>query len=455
MSDDNTCIICTETYTTKKLRVKTTCPYCSFTCCRKCCETFILNETMPRCMNNDCRREWTRHHLFNMFSKVFINKTLKIHRENILFDREVGLLPATQPLVEAEILTEKIETEIEIVNRQMNELLDKRNLLRREHYRVKNGASLESATDAAKRTFVRACPDENCRGFLSQQWKCGICEKYTCSECHCVKTGGRNDTEHVCRPDDVATATLIASDTKPCPKCATGIFKIDGCDQMYCTSCHTAFSWRTGRIETRIHNPHYYEWLRRTGGENAVVNADANAAERLCGGNVLNRAFVEDLLNRLRRREVRISKINQVAKTIESINHLRDVVLPQYLTRDIENNQELRISYMRNKITEKDFKMQVQRRTKKYEKNREIYDVLDMFINTSTDILHRFSTHLKKTPADEFHQCEAIFNEIQHINEYTNDCLKIISQVYASHCLKIVIRNSTNYTNVLVKSFDT
>jgi hypothetical protein len=23
--------------------------------------------------------------------------------------------------------------------------------------------------------FVRACPDEDCRGFLSSQWKCGIC----------------------------------------------------------------------------------------------------------------------------------------------------------------------------------------------------------------------------------------------------------------------------------------
>jgi len=38
---------------------------------------------------------------------------------------------------------------------------------------------------------------------------------------------------------------------------------VRNCDQMYCTQCNTAWSWKTGIKETgRIHNPHYYEQLR-------------------------------------------------------------------------------------------------------------------------------------------------------------------------------------------------
>lgn len=123
-------------------------------------------------------------------------------------------------------------------------------------------------TTKERKTFIMRCQINGCEGYLSQQYKCGLCTKYTCSSCYMPK----NDN-HTCNPDDVASTKMIKDETRPCPKCSTRIYKIDGCDQMWCTDCKTAFSWKTGIIVNgNIHNPHYYEYLRNTQGN--VPRAD-------------------------------------------------------------------------------------------------------------------------------------------------------------------------------------
>ena len=69
--------------------------------------------------------------------------------------------------------------------------------------------------------FVRKCPIEDCRGFLSTQWNCGTCEAKICCKCNERKT-----EDHVCNPDNVQTMELLKKDSKPCPKCQSLIFKI-------------------------------------------------------------------------------------------------------------------------------------------------------------------------------------------------------------------------------------
>ena len=117
-----------------------------------------------------------------------------------------------------------------------------------------------------RRKFIMPCANNDCKGFLSTSYKCGLCNLYTCNKCH-VFIGNNNDT-HVCNEDDIKSADLIKSSTKPCPGqgCGERIQKIDGCPQMWCPSCKTAFNWDTLVIDNGpVHNPEYYRWMRESG----------------------------------------------------------------------------------------------------------------------------------------------------------------------------------------------
>ena len=125
------------------------------------------------------------------------------------------------------------------------------------------------------------CPNNDCRGFLSTQYKCEICKLYTCPTCHEIIGHSKTD-EHTCNPDSVKSAELIKKDTKSCPNCGIRIFKISGCDQMWCTECEVAFSWNTGKAlhNVVIHNPHFYNRQKEL--NNGVM--PRAPGDILCGG---------------------------------------------------------------------------------------------------------------------------------------------------------------------------
>lgn len=410
------CEICIEKYN-KTSRLKVECPYCDYSACRKCCETWLLNETNPRCLNTVCGKEWTRQYVTKTFTKSFVSKEYKNHRESILFDQERALLPATQPLVENILKCERIDNEIRrIEDVELRAVYARIAALRSE----RNAMNRNTTPTAERTTFIKACPDSECRGFLSSQWKCGICEKWACSDCHEIK-GLSRDCEHTCNPDNVATVALLTNDTKSCPSCGEGIHKIEGCDQMFCTMCHTGFSWRTGRIETNIHNPHYFEWLRRTGGE-----VPRNPNDIQCGREITN-TFTRNMTSDMRLKHIDTELINRVMRICESIIHFRYVVLTRFIVDHVLNNQDLRIQYLRNLITEDDFKTQIQRLDKKHQKNREIHNVMTILYNTATDIIYRFHNAI-----DDIQRAREILIEMEMILSYVNECLLDISKTYNS-----------------------
>ena len=103
------------------------------------------------------------------------------------------------------------------------------------------------------------------------------------------------------------------------------------------------------------------------------------------------------------------------------------IIIPNYNSENII--QRLRIQYMRNFITEEFFKTSLQRENKKSNKYREIVEVVNLLINTITDIIYNFVDELKSN--------EWVYNldridEINKIIEYADECFLKISRTYSS-----------------------
>lgn len=288
------CHICFEKYN-RSTRTPITCPSCGYQACRQCHTTFILDASnpLPNCMQ--CHKEFQREFLVENFTLKFVSKDLKEHRERIILQKERALLPTRQPVAEMVKRKNDLTSECTTIIEQINALRSRHYLLSTEKNRIDHRIRVGPAADAAlpgsssqreHAAFIRPCPNTaaNCRGFLSTQWKCNLCNMWTCKDCHEMK-GDTQDTPHVCNTDNLASAKLIDAETRACPKCGARVYKISGCNQMFCTACNDcAFDWVTGRIETVIHNPHYYEFQRQlNGGQAPRVPGDI-----LCGREIDN-----------------------------------------------------------------------------------------------------------------------------------------------------------------------
>ena len=439
---NTTCNICCDNYN-KSNRFKICCPYCDFDICRTCCETYILSETTAKCMKPECGKEWSRKFLRENLTNTFLNSKFKTHLENILFDQEKALMPATQPLVEAKIVKRNIKKQIKDLNLLIDDLVKQRKVLEQQlHSGIMD-------TPPERVQFVRQCPANGCRGFLSTQWKCGICEMWTCPQCHEVK-GTERDGGHICDPNNVETAKLLAKDSKPCPKCQSMIFKIEGCDQMWCTQCHTAFSWRTGKLETNIHNPHYYEWQRKNGSGNAPRNAGDIECGRELNQYTMQR--IRDICKnkhtdlciiqtreytsytghpRVETKVQYIGPLLRIQQLIRNVIHNNLEELPNFQTDYILRNQDLRIKYLENELLEDEFKMLIQRNDKKNKKNNEIAQVLQLSNIAVTDIIYRLIDHLNQSESGK-HTIDLFIGEIDEIIKYCNDIFKDISFTYCT-----------------------
>lgn len=469
-----TCTICAEKYNlSRNLKVK--CEYCEFCACRLCCETFILQSNVPHCMNTECNREWTRKYLAKNFTNVFMTKKYKTHRENVLFDIQQSLLPATQPIAERFNNTtkelENIKTELTEVKKQIEELSKKQRQLEirkqqityahsqlniddgddiNQNDNIEDGDLAEENEEEKKephhKLFIRNCTTENCRGFLSSKWKCGLCQTWTCPKCY-ENIGTHQDKEtHVCDPNNVETAKLLKVDSKPCPKCRTLIFKISGCDQMFCTLCNTAFSWNTGKINTSngIHNPHYFEYQQRNNQQGQGENLNYNPCEfnHTSVRRILN--VIRDIVPNINTRNNSLNtdtniknygmttRLEEICQHIFHIQNITMIPIRERIDRYGSKNKMARINYLINIYTRDEFKKLIQQYEKARLKDLEFYQLFEMLYNTSSQIIMRHNETLSRNLTAE--QLKTwltnLLAELQELCNYINSCLIDIHITY-------------------------
>jgi len=329
-----------------------------------------------------CKINWNNEFVHNNFEKKYINNDYKDHRENILYEIELSMLPATQPYVEKQLKVEEIRSEIDILYEEKRNLDIKINNKHNEIVKINNSDTVE------RKRYVRKCPKNDCQGFLSSQLKCELCSSWVCSECREIKGTDKN-TEHECNKEILESVKLLNNDTKPCPKCSSMIYKIEGCSQMFCTECHTAFNWNTLRIDTGVvHNPHYFEWLR----QNNNGNTERNPNEILCGRE-LDRNFITT---------IRITYINKFNESITKDRLLLDII--NVLSQD--RNTEFSVNIIKN------IKTPTIRRLVINSENNNIYLYGSVIIDY---VIDSYTTQLLVSEAYS-DNCQSIITKIKKLN---------------------------------------
>jgi hypothetical protein len=255
-----------------------------------------------------------------------------------------------------------------------------------------------------RREFFLACPSHGCRGKLSTAYKCGLCDQFFCPDCHKEKEAG-----HTCRQDDLDTVRLLRDNTRPCPQCHMGIYKTEGCDQMWCVQCHTCFSWRSGRVlHGVVHNPHFYEYQRRMG--NGV--APRVPGDIPCGG-MPTYGQLHRYNNNYRFQD------NPDAKWLTDlhryISEMTDITMPR-VSRKFNSREthqrEYGIRYLRNQITRVKWIDALFKMVRQEEKYRRYYQVLETLSVNVAEFLRQFVQG--GNPAETRRSCEQVF---QYANE--------------------------------------
>ncbi len=392
------------------------CPYCSYGVCTKCTRRYLLDlTTRAKCMN--CSKLWNRENIEAICGNAFLNGVYNKRREELLFEQEKALFPATQHLVKQKIECEKTR---KLILETMRYMRENRVTPTHPEYQFYHGSLIQlydrdrlvRREKPPKKIPTHKCPCVDCKGFL-KKWKCQMCETHICKRCN----EPLESAAHTCDPGAVETMKLLRKDTKGCPSCGCMISKISGCSQMWCTECHTTFDWNTLQIETGVlHNPHYFEYMRRNGGLPRQPGDPGGACHRVNGLPTVGE--IMSTITFLTREEY--LAVEEEARKVFDVhdNSLRRIPPPFRRGQTLES---LRVSYMMNRTTEDQYRFLLQKNEKYREKIQDLTQVRDMYTSVFGDLIRSLLDN-KQYP--EFKE------SLETLKGYTNEAFAKLASRY-------------------------
>lgn len=367
-------------------------------CAKKCALAWA---SAPKCAS--CNKAFTPETIDAMFKKGFRRGPLRIAAIQNLQEQEMSLLPQTMLVLAAQQQQELWAKLYEELREEFSKTLlspvlkplDVPKVIQLQDALKATGLAGPVTKKARVETVRTAkCPKPECLGYIAMSGpgsgSCALCKTRVCKSCNSTFTDG-----HECNPEDVASWTLIKESSKACPKCGTHIEKVSGCNQMWCTvaGCNTAFDWASERIiNGPIHNPHYHEWLR---GGGAVV-PDANL---LCEvpRDIISTARIRDTYNLFLGFSTSASHIyNRMCQWLralpEGIDGHYNLNENRFGDYTPESYEDLRLLYLRGRITKKRWASQLSHRETTRMKHFRLLAIQRMFQSASADVFLKMHT---------------------------------------------------------------
>jgi hypothetical protein len=473
------CEICMEDF--DHINRAVVCPKCEHVACINCWQIQFIKfqGATSYCSNQKCGYEFSVEFLYKNFPKSFIVGDLRQHHMDEFFNNEKenkikevipdihklkirssideskAFLLQKRRLLEKDIYMinneiEKLEREkyhnfpLERHNIYPDDLVDQYIIGNRKPLRlwlsetaVVNGKVKNTDEEIKETKFHYKCPSKDCKGFLDGKFRCGLCSYYFCSECFELIGKPSENVKlyelkeiHKCNPDNKASFDVIKESTQPCPKCRTRIHKSSGCRQMWCTVCHTTFDYYTGKIESgSIHNPHYHEFMNKNKNNNEPRDIE------LCHGEVVEWTSIQGRFNRNAVTEEDMSRLLIIKRYHQLMTEMRQYVIVQYQVNDVATeryNKDLRIKFVLEEIDESTYKQRIFAKYRIDDKNRRLWEILDLFTVAGADIINSFYQII-----DKDYSCEVIENTIDQLNNMVKYCNTSLNGSIEALCFKV------------------